>query len=183
MKIDTKIAIRQARYSDIEGIAYVGYNSWITTYTGIFPDELIQQRSPEKRIPHIRENWRGFEEDSEENPTRNFLVAENNMGKIVGYVNGGEIFHKEQNYDCEMYAFYILQEYQGQGIGTRLFYQMLKFLKTFEHKSMIIWVLKENPACLFYEKMGGKAKESMIDQRDCKDHEVIGYVWNNIHKI
>jgi len=96
---------------------------------------------------------------------------------------GGEIFHKDQNYDCEMYAFYILKEYQRQGLGTRLFYKMLQFLKTFEYKSLIIWVLKENPACLFYEKMGGVAKELMIDQRDCKDHEVVGYVWADIHQI
>ena len=63
---DDRIIIREATFDDIEGIAHVGYHSWVTTYTGIFPDEYIEQRTPEKRIPHIRNNWSGFAEQSEQ---------------------------------------------------------------------------------------------------------------------
>lgn len=174
------IIIRQANFTDIEGIAYVGYHSWVTTYTGIFPDELIKERTPEKRIPYIKQNWKGFEEQISEYPSRKILVAENSEKKIVGFVAGGEIFHEEQSYDCEMYAFYILKEYQRKGLGTRLFNEMLKFLNQFDYKTMIIWVLEENPASLFYEAMGGRAKETIIQHRDGKDYTVIGYIWHDI---
>ncbi len=178
-----KITIRQAKLEDVEGIAYVGYHSWLTTYTGIFPDKYISQRTPEKRIPHIKQNWVGFEENLADYPTRKILVAETIKEEIVGFVVGGEIFYKELPYDCEMYAFYILKEYQQKGLGTKLFRQMLEFLKTFEYSSMIIWVLKENPSCKFYEKMGGKAKEVRLDERDGNGYEVVGYVWDDIYKI
>lgn len=180
---DNSIKIRQANFEDVEGIAYVGYHSWVTTYSGIFPDEYIEERIPEKRISNIRKNWKGFAEHSTDYPTRQILVAENDEGKIVGFVAGGEIFNKEQQYDCEMYAFYILKEFQRKGLGTRLFNKMLDFLKSFEYKTMIIWVLKENPACLFYEAMGGVAKETMTDERANKLYTTLGYVWEDIYQI
>ncbi len=180
---ENKIIIRQAKRSDVEGIAYVQYHSWLTTYTGIFPDDYIRSRTPESRIEHLKKNWKGFEGDSADYPNRKIIVAENENSKIVGFVAGGEVFHKEQSYDCEMYAFYILQEYQKQGIGTQLYQEMLKFLKTCNYRTMVIWVLKENPACIFYEKIGGLAKDSMIDQREGKEYQVVGYVWDDIRQI
>ena len=180
---EEKIIIRQANHSDIYGLAYVGYQTWITTYTGIFPNEYIETKSPDKRIDHVKKNWKGFEEDSKEYPTRKISVAENKEGNIVGYVSGGDIFDKDQPYDCEMYGFYVLQEYQQQSIGTLLFRNMLEFLKRLKYRSMVIWILRENPACIFYEKMGGKAKDSKIDKLGDNEYQLVGYVWEDIKII
>ena len=45
--------IRQAKRSDIENIASVQVRSWNTTYRGLLPDEIIDDRTVESRIENM----------------------------------------------------------------------------------------------------------------------------------
>jgi GNAT superfamily N-acetyltransferase len=58
-------------------------------------------------------------------------------------------------YDGELYAVYVLQECQGQGIGSALFNAFRQWLAAIGHASMLLWVLTENPAQVFYKAIGG----------------------------
>ncbi len=172
--------IRQAKRSDIEQIAKVQVSSWNTTYRGILPDELIDSRTVENRIESMKTNWKGFHGDI---ISRIVIVAETESDEIVGFAAGGDIFQGDYPYDAEGYAFYIIKEYQQKGIGTLLLKELVKFLLSFGFKSMIIWILEENPACKFYEKLGGVAKERKIDKFGEEEFSLVGYVWDNISII
>lgn len=182
MKVDNHdlMIIRQAKRSDIENIASVQVSSWNTTYRGLLPDEIIDARTVESRIENMSTHWKGFEGDL---VSRIVLVAENDTKNIIGFAAGGDIFHSGYSYDSEGYAFYVLEEYQQQGIGTLLMDELVTFLVSMNFKSMIIWVLEENPACEFYVKLGGIEKERKIDKYGEKEFSLIGYVWDDIRKL
>lgn len=44
------LIIRKATVEDAEGKGYVHYQSWIETYIGLFPDEVMARLSLEKNI-------------------------------------------------------------------------------------------------------------------------------------
>lgn len=139
--------IRKAHPNDAAGIAKVQVDSWRTTYKGIVPDDFLQQLSYEKR----EEVWR------EATKSTLVFVAEEENGQIVGFICGGkERSGKYEGYDGELYAIYILKEYQDRGIGTLLVKELSKAMSESGFRSMIVLVLDENPATYFYEALGGK---------------------------
>ena len=56
--------------------------------------------------------------------------------------------------DCgEVYAIYLLEEYQGRGIGYRLMCEACEKLKTYDR--IALWVLEGNEKAIrFYERFG-----------------------------
>ncbi|OAI89022.1 hypothetical protein AYO36_02415 [Exiguobacterium sp. KKBO11] len=62
-----------------------------------------------------------------------------------------------------MYAIYVLQASQGRGLGKALFQRIAEDLA--EYETMQVSVLRDNPACQFYERFGGQVfEESMIER-------------------
>lgn len=142
-----EILIRKAEVEDAGGIAKVHVDCWRTTYKGIVPDTFLESLSYEK----CELIWKkGINEN-------NVYIAENENGQVIGFSTGGkERTGKYEAYTGELYAIYILKEYQGKGIGRLLVQSVVDDLKDKNLDSMLIWVIEENPACNFYEKLGGK---------------------------
>ncbi|WP_453993725.1 N-acetyltransferase family protein [Bacillus nitroreducens] len=164
--------IRKAIRSDAPGIAKVHVDSWRTTYSGIVPDSYLQQLSYEPRV----KMWeKGI-------PTGNIFVAENNEGEIVGFSCGGkERSGDYKNYDGELYAIYILKEYQGQGLGRKLVIPVVQQLLDKEIHSMLVLVLEENKACHFYEALGAKKLDSIeVEIGGLKLKEAV-YGWDDLN--
>ena len=138
--------IRKAISTDAKGIAKVQVDSWKTTYKGIVPDSYLNSLSYEDR----EKLW------NQVIPNGSVFVAVNEEGEIIGFANGGkERSGNYRGYEGELYAIYILKEYQEQGIGRLLVNNVIEFLKNKHFSSMIIIALEENTACQFYEAMGG----------------------------
>jgi len=74
--------------------------------------------------------------------------------EIIGYLAG----HLTTRFgmDAEIQSFYILHEYQRQGIGTALLCRFSDWLKTHQGVSLCVGVLPANPYKAFYLKNGGK---------------------------
>ncbi len=49
----------------------------------------------------------------------------------------------------------MLEEAQGSGLGRRLVRAVAERLARAGMSSMLVWVLEANPACRFYEALGG----------------------------
>lgn len=139
--------IRKATEKDAVDIARVHVESWRTTYKGIVPDLYLNNLSAEER----EQNWlNGIKENG-------VYIAEDESAEIVGFATGGkERTGKYQAYDGELYAIYLLKTAQGKGLGRKLFEVIVDDLKKKGFNSMLIWALVENPACHFYEKLGGE---------------------------
>lgn len=143
--------IRKAVFSDIEQIANIHIECWRTTYKGIVPDDFLANLSVEKSKKNWSNSLKNF-------PDNIFLVAESESNVIIGFCSGGLNRDKEKcpQFEGELMAIYILQEFQKKGIGTDLVKEFVKELIKKNIKNMVIWILKENGSRFFYQKLGGK---------------------------
>jgi len=167
--------LRAATPSDIPAIVRIHVDTWRTTYQGIMPDALLGNLSYEKR----EHSWRQIIQQASEDS--NFIyVAEDDLGQIVGFANGGVERTGDPVYRGELYAIYILQNHQNQGIGRELVWVVAEQLSQVGIDSMLVWVLADNPARRFYENLGGqKVREREIERGRTKLNE-IAYGWQDI---
>lgn len=82
-----------------------------------------------------------------------FFVAEDESG-VFGFISGGPIREEVEGYDAELHTIYLLRDRQGSGIGRRLLMTLVAELKVAGFRSMVVWVLEQNPAVRFYDKLG-----------------------------
>ncbi|MFD1032523.1 GNAT family N-acetyltransferase [Metaplanococcus flavidus] len=166
--------IRKAALSDARGIAEVHVDSWITTYRNIIPDEYLNQLTYEAREQLWINNLKSCD----------VFVAEDENGKIVGFADNGE--ERTGNYEKlkgEVYSIYILEEHQGKGLGNLLLKKAVRDLLDKGIHSMLIWVLAENRACGFYEKMGGRIADTKSVKISDKQLREVAYAWEDIHQL
>jgi ribosomal protein S18 acetylase RimI-like enzyme len=75
---------------------------------------------------------------------------------VIGFSNFGPTRYSEYPFKAEIYAIYLLKEFQGYGVGKALFQKSLQSLSGQGFESLLIWVSKDNPSVCFYKGMGGK---------------------------
>lgn len=128
-------------------MARVHVASWQTTYAGIIPHEHLATLSVEERV----ETWRGVLDAG----VSRVYVAEV-KGQVVGFASGGPSRWADLPYDGELYALYLLAGHQRSGLGRRLVAAVADGLRGIGLRSLVVWVLARNPACRFYERLGGE---------------------------
>ena len=138
--------VREARLEDAEAIARVHVGSWKTTYPGLVPQAHLDALRVEDGIVRWRERLDGH------GPLT--LVAEDEAG-VFGFASGGAMLHPVDGFDGELAAIYLLASHQRRGAGAKLVREMARGLRDQGFRSMVVWALRENPACGFYERMGG----------------------------
>ena len=143
------VLIRPAAVADAEGIAKIHVNAWKETYRGLMPDSVLDTLSIERRT----DQWKTILANPDDVYHLAF-VAERNV-KIIGFANYGKEREGDQAYQGELYAIYLLKEFQGQGIGKALMQKTVEGLLALEIESMLVWVLADNPYREFYKRLGG----------------------------
>jgi L-amino acid N-acyltransferase YncA len=137
--------VRPARIEDADRIAYVQVESWNTTYAGIVPEAYLASLTPESRI----ESWK----KQLDGGSTLILVAEDEAG-VFGFVSGGLLRDSIPGYDAELYAIYLLQQKQREGVGRALVCELAAALRGKGYRSLIAWVLEKNPSFGFYSRLG-----------------------------
>jgi ribosomal protein S18 acetylase RimI-like enzyme len=108
-------------------------------------------------------------------------VAETDERKIVGFVDGGkERSHPEKGIG-EVYAIYLLKEFQNQGIGRKLFQAGQQSLVQSGMSSMVVWVLEKSPNRRFYESTGGQLQTGVKTLNIVGNQIVlVHYLWKKL---
>ncbi|MEK4520732.1 GNAT family N-acetyltransferase [Psychrobacillus sp. FSL W7-1457] len=165
------IYIRKAVPYDAKGITKVHVESWKSTYVNIVPEEFLNNLSFERRADY----WFSVIPDG------GVYVAEDENNQIVGFASGGkERSGDYSNYNGEIYAIYILKEYQGIGIGKLLIDSIVKELTNQGVFTMLVLVLEDNPSRHFYEKLGAKKIDSIIVEIGGVKLNELVYGWEDI---
>lgn len=146
MKTNT-IGVRRAEVRDAEAITAVHDSAWRYTYDGMIPakelSRIVARRGPRWWDRAIR---RGTA----------VLVLEV-AGTICGYATVGPNRARNLPQKGEVYEIYLKPEYQGIGLGTRLFLAARRELARFGFDSVVVWALSDNDgACRFYRNAGGR---------------------------
>ena len=135
--------IRKANIKDAKEIVKINMLGWKQTYKGIFPQKFLDDLNVDDEVS-IKKS---------ENKINEYAVYEID-NKIVGIVRYGKNKKDFDDSYGEIYALYIDNRYQHQGIGTKLFKFAIDELKN-NFKVVLVSTLIENSANAFYKKIGG----------------------------
>jgi GNAT superfamily N-acetyltransferase len=156
-------------------MARVHVDTWRTTYLGIVPDEHLAGLS----YYHAEARWVSYLSDPK--AEAHAFVVEAESGQIVGLASCGPLQEALAGYaGGEMYVLYVLQAFQGIGYGRLLVTQVTHDLADRGYRSMVVWVLKDNPACRFYERLGGHLTAEMTVQIGGKPLIDVAYSWPDL---
>lgn len=138
------LVVRKATYEDAEGKGYVHYKSWIETYTGLFPDDIMEKISLERSIKSAKEH-----------PENTYVAIIDH--KIVGFACYLESRDKDLINAGEIMAIYILNEYKNMGIGKALIKKCYEELSRYHR--IALWVLESNEQAISFYKSQGFIKD------------------------
>ncbi|NEU75696.1 GNAT family N-acetyltransferase [Hassallia byssoidea VB512170] len=168
--------IREAKLADANAIAKVHIDTWRTTYRHIMPEDFLANLSYEKR----ETGWAQILSNTVQD---NFTYVVEDVGQIVGFANGGLEQTNDPIYKGELNAIYIVEKYQGQGIGHNLVSTIAARLVQLNVSSMLVWVLADNPACKFYESLGGQLVKEKLIERGKVEFVEVAYGWTNTRSL
>ncbi len=163
-----EIEVRRAETDDAEAITAVHDASWRLAYDGLIPAQelsrIVARRGPDWWSRAIR---RGTA----------ILVLEVG-GVVCGYATFGANRARNLRQKGEVYEIYLLPEYQGIGLGTRLFLSARRELRRFGFDTMVVWALADNDlACRFYANAGGRQVARAHERFGGTSLQKIAFVW------
>ena len=124
---------------EIKGKAYVHWRSWHEVYPGLASQEYIDSLTLQK-CEETAFKW-----------LDNVIIAKD-KGRVIGFIGYGPS-QEEPKEAGEIYSLYVLTEYFGKGIGSRLMEAALEQLK--EYALFHVWAVKGNDRAIrFYGKFG-----------------------------
>ncbi|MDP4162825.1 MAG: GNAT family N-acetyltransferase, partial [Bacillota bacterium] len=108
--------LRNMQIEDIKKVQHVAKTSWNSTYAGIIPleiqDKFITSAYSDEMMKRRME--------------RSLLFVSEVNGQIVGFANYSPV---QDDGAVELLAIYLLQEFQGNGIGTALLMEGINSLE------------------------------------------------------
>lgn len=154
------IRIEPACDSDGPGLARVYVDSWRNTYAGVLPDAALLRMS----VARWTAEWRWIVQHRGD--VQPVFVARDG-DDILGLASVGMSRGRDRpaagDYAAsslespvgEVYTLYVAPEAQDRGIGRALLAAGLDALARRRCTRSFLWVLRDNPARFFYERMGG----------------------------
>ena len=177
--MNADLVIRKALPTDAPGIARVHIASWQTAYRGILPDAYLDQLA--NTYPKRLARWEQGLRQPETAGTRTFVVETAAHG-IIGFAAAGPIRKPVQDYTGELSAIYLLAEHRRRGLGQMLFQRCVLHLHELHLRNMFVLVLERNPACRFYQAMGGVVVPDFRIDLTIADTQVVevAYGWASL---
>ncbi len=165
---DLLVSIRHAKPADAEPLSNVFESAWREAYRGIIPgvtlEKMLTRRGPRW--------WR-----STVTRGRPLVVIDLGQG-VAGYISYGRCRDRSLPAEGEIDEFYLLPEYQGIGLGRRLFQAVRNDLRDKGMGRVAVWALEENErACAFYERMGGRSVARVEERIGGKPLAKVAYLF------
>lgn len=163
------IDIRRAEPADAAAIADVHAQSWQGAYGGIIPFRALRAMIGRRGTAW----WSNAIARA-----ASVLVIEMG-GEVVGYATLGRNRARELPQQGEIYELYIKPEYQGVGLGTRLFAAARQKLASHGLSGLVVWALEDNVnAAGFYAGAGGRDIAEGVEIFDAHALRKVAFVWD-----
>lgn len=167
------LIVRRARAEDSLAIARIHVETWRSTYAGLLPDAyLTGMAQGDSAIEWARRL--SFAKQ------RGTTLAAAQGDEVVGFVSCGAQAGAEERYQGEVYALYVAEDWQNQGIGRALLTGAFETLAKSGRGSALVWVLSQNPARFFYEALGGKLTAQRLEKFAGVQLEETAYGWGDL---
>ncbi len=166
------LTIRPAELDDAPAIAQVHVETWRSAYGDIVPRDYLDSMTVANRtLVWVR---------LLERAGSTVLVSEDHNRQVIGFVSGCSLRHRDDRFEAEIAALYVMARHQRDNHGRRLFLAAANRLATAGLKGLFVWVLADNPARLFYEKLGGSVVAETVRTFSGKPLREVGYGWEEI---
>lgn len=172
------IKIREAKPEDARAIAGIHVASWRSTYAGLLPDDVLLRLDSRT---HEARWWRHALRRRSRNHV--ILVADHEGHGVVGFGSCGPCRDRRMEFAGEVYTIYLDDDFQGEGIGRRLFVDLSRNVLSAQGKSMIVWALKTNPARFFYQALGGRYVARRPGTMGGAPIEEFCYGWDDVSEL
>lgn len=161
--------IRPADGQDAEAVARIFVETWQAAYPGILADRVLTGLSVERQFAYWRNVIAGRDQT--------VFVAESQG--VVGFAACGAARPRLPGYRGEVFTLYVAPDRQGEGIGRALMEVSLARLARRDLLPALVWVLADNPARFFYERLGGRRAGERDDKLGDRTHREIAYGWSS----
>ena len=160
---------RRARPEDAIAISKVHEESWKNAYSGMLPHGALM-----RMINRRDTNWWATA------IRRSTIVLVAEVGDdIAGYATLGPNRVSTFPHEGEVYELYLRPEFQGIGLGAKLFSDARSELKHRGFKGAAVWVLSDNqPAVNFYMNAGGRPIATGSEHFDDQKLEKTAFAWD-----
>jgi GNAT superfamily N-acetyltransferase len=157
--------IRQATSEDVSAIAQVHVQSWQETYADVVYPHILAEQDVNKRL----ELW------SQVLKLKNHIVlVAIDAGRIQGFI---DVSLNEEKGIAKIMALYVLKAAQKKGLGKALFEQALQDVHPMQYPQILLNVYNQNPACQFYEYMGGQCIAIEDASEEGENLKILHYLW------
>jgi ribosomal protein S18 acetylase RimI-like enzyme len=166
--VETVISVRTARLGDETGIARVHDEAWREAYRGVIPgrelERMINRRGPAWWRRAIAGGTR--------------LIVLDFAEAVAGYASYGRNRMPSLDYAGEIFELYIAPEYQGAGLGRRMFEAAQRDLAAHGYSSFVVWALAGNDRGLdFYRRLGGRIVRRAPEQFGAETRERVAFAF------
>jgi len=169
---EQEITFRKATVADSAAVARVHVQSWRECFKGIVPQSFLDEMSVQDRARAFRKR---FPDDY-----YRMFIAESTKNNVIGFADCGKPRQIDRPYQAELYAIYLLRDFQRRGVGGKLFALGVESLVADGLNSMYVLTLEASPYKSFYEKMGGRVVDrEAITIGGLKYTELV-YGWNRL---
>ncbi len=164
--VETVISIRTARLGDETAIAHVHDEAWRDAYRGVIPgrelERMIVRRGPDWWRRAIAGGTR--------------LIVLDFADTVAGYCSYGRNRMPSLNFSGEIFELYLAPEYQGGGLGRRMFEAAQRDLAAHGYASFVVWALAGNDRALaFYRRLGGCIVRRAPEQFGAETRERVAF--------
>ncbi len=175
------IGIRRARTADAAAIAAVHVAAWRSAYPGILPDSYLTHLSVVRQAAHYEHAIRA--------EGGVFVAAAwgadlppGGRPRVVGFTTTG--FARSPGIaEGEIETLYVLDDWRERGLGRRLMRAAAAHLQAAGCRSVLLWVLSENPSRWFYARLGGRPVAEATVQVGGRPVGQIAFLWNPIERL
>ena len=166
--------VRPAGADDVEGMARVSVDTWRLAYEGLLPRRYLARL----RLPTQECQRRRLMAGPD---TVHFVAEEPFTGEAVGFASAGSARGEAGGgITGEVFELYVQNGFQRQGLGRGLLLAARTWLAGQGHRTMIVWVLADNSARAFYERLGGRAAGQRAIRVGGALVDEAAYVWSDL---
>ncbi|MBX3501645.1 MAG: GNAT family N-acetyltransferase [Alphaproteobacteria bacterium] len=172
----TSISVRPARLEDAATLARIYVETWRDTYAGVLPDQMLvgmsEMRHAAAWTHELRASDRFGDTLAAELPNDG-IVGLSTVGATRrgpgGFVDGGEV-----------YRLYVSPGFQNRGVGRALMLASFDWMLARRLDAAMVWVVAQNPARFFYERLGGIRLGERTEQMGGTAVHELAYGWNDL---
>jgi ribosomal protein S18 acetylase RimI-like enzyme len=167
--------VRPAFMNDAAAIARIDVECWRATYAGVLPDKFLVGLSENER----KRIWTGY---IARHPG-DMLVSIAPTGAVEGFGDCGRRRDAASSFAGEVFTLYVALDRQSNGLGRSLLLGLFARLMRRRLDSAVIWVLRDNPARFFYERLGGKLVSHQRLRVAGTSVEALAYGWPDLAAV